>query len=503
MNNVFFSKVTDDVSRRLGKKVLIGIISMCLISAVFFVVFYLFIGFYQATYVVSIVGAILIISYYFVRKRQIVEVMTRVVVFSIFGIVTYLIFSTGGISSAFITVLVIVPFVSYMYGAKNEGHFFTILSLLTILLAYILDEYQIEIDNQIQGDYRNLHDLIVKLFSFLFLLVLVGLYDLEVKSSHSDVLKLNKKLVDSEAKLKEMADQAINFFEHLTETDEELHRVLDEERRSKRELQETQSKLIQSEKMASVGLLTGGIAHEINNPVNYVYAGINALDEDLTTLKKVIAAYETVTPENAAQKLPEIGQMKEDILFFKLLDYIDRSVSNIRKGAIRATEIVKGLRAFAQADTSSPVYANIEDNLDYSLILFQNHMGNRIQVERNYAHIPKINCFPGELNQVFVNLISNAIQSIEGAGTIFIQTNQTNIEEKRFVTIIIKDTGKGMSEAIMDKIFEPFFTTRPVGQGAGLGLSISHGIVQKHKGKIEVETEEGVGSTFTIFLPQE
>ncbi len=267
-------------------------------------------------------------------------------------------------------------------------------------------------------------------------------------------------------------------------------------------LKETQSQLIQSEKLASLGILTAGIAHEINNPINYINSSIVSLESLANELVDVIKTYETITPENILEKLKEI---KESINLSDTIEGVTVLSSNIKVGAKKTADIVKSLRTFSRSDSDIPVLSDINENIDSTLILLHNQYSDRINVIKNYERIPLVNCYQGKLNQVFMNLLANAIQAIEGQGTITIKTLHMPSGlpdfKKECVFISIRDTGKGIPLEIRNKVFEPFFTTKEIGKGTGLGLSISYGIIEQHKGKLEFTSVAENGTEFKVYLP--
>ena len=172
-------------------------------------------------------------------------------------------------------------------------------------------------------------------------------------------------------------------------------------------------------------------------------------------------------------------------------------IDSVKTGTERTTEIIKGLRTFSRLDEDVLKIADIHEGLDSTLILLRNKYKQRIEINKLYGNIPEIECYPGQLNQVFMNILSNAIDAIDDKGIIAISTSKSN----KSIRISIKDSGRGISENIKSKIFDPFFTTKEVGQGTGLGLSICHSIIEKHRGSIEVKSEIGKGSEFVIALP--
>ena len=263
-------------------------------------------------------------------------------------------------------------------------------------------------------------------------------------------------------------------------------------------LKETQQQLIQSEKMASIGQLTAGVAHEINNPINFVSANIKPLREDLADLIKCINYYQqTVKDKGLEKEFAEVQKFNEQTDIQFVLTEINDLLNGIEEGASRTSEIVKGLRNFSRLDQDVIKKADFNEGIESTLTLLHSTYRDRIEIVKDYGKIPEVDCFPGQLNQVFMNLLSNAIQAINGEGKIFIKTSAT----QNNVQISIKDTGSGIAEEIRTKIFDPFFTTKEVGKGTGLGLSISYGIIEKHNGKLEVFSEPGKGAEFVISLP--
>ena len=270
-------------------------------------------------------------------------------------------------------------------------------------------------------------------------------------------------------------------------------------------LKDTQIQLVEAEKMASLGQLTAGIAHEINNPINFVKSNIKPLQLDINELLEVINEYDTLhTLANTAipDKLQFIENLKKKIDLDYVKSEIESLVKGIQEGAERTAEIVMGLRNFSRLDESEIKVVNIHEGLESTLLLLKNLLPGHIRIVKNFEANGHIECFPGKLNQVFMNILNNAIQAIK---------TKAGPSEEEFVTITtknmgdqllisIKDSGIGMTEAVKQKIFDPFFTTKDVGEGTGLGLSIVYKIIQKHMGKIEVISSEGKGTEFLITL---
>jgi len=259
-----------------------------------------------------------------------------------------------------------------------------------------------------------------------------------------------------------------------------------------------QSQLVQSEKMASVGVLTAGIAHELNNPINFMSGNVYPLKQDLDDLFSVLKRYDDAIEVNKlGEFFAEVEALKREMDFSYLIQEIYSLLQGIEEGANRSGEIIKGLRSFSRLDDEMCQFYNIHDGIDSTLVLLQNKIRDKITVRKDYDDFDGLECYPSKLNQVFMNIITNSLQAMENGGELFIQTVSSAIGVK----IIIKDDGTGMTPEVKEHIFEPFFTTKNVGHGTGLGLSISYGIIEKHNGNIDVISEPGKGTEFIISLP--
>ena len=304
------------------------------------------------------------------------------------------------------------------------------------------------------------------------------------------VYRKNRKKSKSILEQKEEIDsinQALNI------NNIELGKALDNQRK-------IQQKLIQSEKMASLGVLSAGIAHEINNPINFVYAGINSLVRDYEDIEPVIKEVDKLSIEDPKlkSKILEIQKLKKENYFDEAIEAIPHIINDIKIGADRTAEIVAGLKSFSRADTNAKSDLDIIEGIESSLILLKNLHKNKVKIIRDY-HQEKViyHCRAGNIKQVFLNLLLNAIEAIEGSGQITIKTS----EEDGFIKLVFSDTGCGMSPQVKKKIFDPFFTTKEVGKGTGLGMSITYGTIKDHNGSIKVFSEQGKGSEFIVKLP--
>ena len=264
-----------------------------------------------------------------------------------------------------------------------------------------------------------------------------------------------------------------------------------------RQLAEVHSQLLQSEKMASIGQLAAGVAHEINNPVGYVNSNLTSLQEYVNDLFKVLSAYEQAEKEMTPTTRAQLAELKKKIDVAYVRDDIGKLMSESIGGLQRVKRIVLDLKDFSHVGESSKLWANIEQGMDSTLNVVWNELKYKTEVIKEYAGVPEIECIPTQINQVFMNLLMNAVQAIKERGRITIRTGQ----EGDNVWVEVEDTGSGIDQKNLSRIFDPFFTTKPVGQGTGLGLSLSYSIVQKHGGRIEVRSEVGKGTVFRVVLP--
>ena len=304
--------------------------------------------------------------------------------------------------------------------------------------------------------------------------------------------KLNRQKRELEIEISKRTAKIIEQNEELIASNDQLVDTMNR-------LETAQDKLVEAEKMASLGVLTAGIAHEIKNPLNFVYAGANSLKENFGSVQEIINAYDAL--ENKNNEIVRIEEIKKEIQFEKLMHIIVRTIANIKEGAERVSEIVKGLSIFSSKSDEIFVKSNVHENLDRTLVLLKHKYLEKVVIEKNYGDVPLIDCYPSKLEQVFINVISNASDAIIKKGKVVIATEVANKDAKEYVCISINDNGQGMDEQVKKRIFEPFYTTKEVGSGTGLGLSISHGIISNHNGFMEVESEIGKGTTFKIYLP--
>lgn len=268
------------------------------------------------------------------------------------------------------------------------------------------------------------------------------------------------------------------------------------------ELHQTQTQLVQSEKMASLGVLTAGIAHEINNAINFVYSGIQILEMKFSDIKPVLNEFRALNIDDLDFKgrIKNLVEEKEKMAYDESQDLIDQMIQNIQIGVGRTTEIIKGLRTFSRSEDEEKTNVNIHKDIEVALLLLKSRYKDVIQINKKFDNkIPEIAGYQGQLGQAFLNIINNAIDAVAGRGDKAEITIETKLKNE-MIEISIMDNGMGIPREISDRIFDPFFTTKKVGAGTGLGLSITYGIVEKHGGTIGVHSKK-YGTEFLITLP--
>ncbi len=279
---------------------------------------------------------------------------------------------------------------------------------------------------------------------------------------------------------------------------EEEHAALS---RLNKKLEDAQNQLLQSEKMAAIGQLAAGIAHEINNPIGFVNSNIQCLKEHTERLTQLVSFFTKLVNKTAEPRYQDLTaemlkRQQYDFIAEDLPELIEDSV----QGIDRVSEIVKNLKTFSHADSSEWQWADIREGIDNTIKIASNQLKYKANLSCDYAtDLPLVHCQPMQLNQVFLNLLVNASQAIDERGEIFVHVRHE--VKLKSVTVKITDTGSGIESHHIQRIFEPFFTTKPVGKGTGLGLSLSYSIIKKHHGEISVTSEAGKGTCFTITLP--
>ncbi|WP_342645323.1 7TM diverse intracellular signaling domain-containing protein [Mucilaginibacter sp. CSA2-8R] len=326
----------------------------------------------------------------------------------------------------------------------------------------------------------------------------INIFKAEKEKSQEEALKAlkeNERIISEQNTMLEA--KVVERTTELKQSNLELNKTLDN-------LRQAQGQLVEAEKMASLGQLTAGIAHEINNPINFVTGNIKPLSRDIDMVFEAMETIEQVALSDVGKddKQKQISAYKEDLDFDYLVVEIKHLLKGIKEGANRTAEIVKGLRIFSRLDQDDLIKADINEGLESTLII-ANNLLHDIKVVKEYGNLPKIECYAGKLNQVFLNLISNASYAIRQkfgdhkGGELLIKT--TCHDEHMYITI--KDNGIGMDDKTQKKVFEPFFTTKDVGQGTGLGMSIAYNTIKKHNGQFQLNSAPDEGAEFIIVLP--
>ena len=324
--------------------------------------------------------------------------------------------------------------------------------------------------------------------------------------SANNRLKETIQQLEEEMKNRQLAEQQLKSKQkQLEESKEETQRTLNDLKISHGQLKETQGRLIQSEKLASVGQLAAGIAHEINNPIAFIHNNLDVmkryLGDMLEFIKKVQILKEAVKDQNmdAVQSaVRELELMQQKIRLEFILEDIRNLLDESFSGTKRIRKIVADLRTFSYKGDDSRELTDLKEVVKKVINLAKNEIKYKCAVKEEYGDVPPVECNPQKIGQVLLNLILNASQAIEENGIITVRTYET----EDYVCLDIEDNGKGIPSDMLTKIFEPFYTTKPVGQGTGLGLSISAEIVKQHKGEIKVSSQLGKGTTFSLCLPK-
>ncbi|MGB3642739.1 MAG: ATP-binding protein [Rivularia sp. (in: cyanobacteria)] len=329
----------------------------------------------------------------------------------------------------------------------------------------------------------------------------------ELEQVANEFNRMTEKLTESYVEIIEGSQDLIKLNQNLkyeisdrTQAQAELEQTLNE-------LKSTQAQLIQTEKMSSLGQMVAGVAHEINNPVSFVYGNINHVNQYIEDILELIELYQQEFPNPGDDIEEKLDNMELDFL----KEDLPKILASMKMGATRIREIVLSLRNFSRLDEADMKEVDIHEGIESTLLILQNRLKskpNRTEIEiiKNYHQLPKVECYPGQLNQTFMNIINNAIDVLEEERDNDIQNPQISIHteliDNKTVAVRIADNGKGMSEKVKNKLFDPFFTTKPVGKGTGLGLSITYQIiVDKHQGKLSCKSELGKGTEFTIEIP--
>ncbi|HYG10490.1 MAG TPA: ATP-binding protein [Pyrinomonadaceae bacterium] len=314
----------------------------------------------------------------------------------------------------------------------------------------------------------------------------LGAYDYLIKPCDMDVLELSvERALERRSLLRGARSYRVDLEQHNAEL-----------KRSKDELQHLQAQIVHSEKMASLGQLAAGVAHELNNPAGFIFGNMELLRECASGLERLLSFYETLSfpAEVAAQE----RLIKREIDYENTLADLNSILTDCHDGAKRIRDVVLNLRTFSRLDEAEFKKVDIHEGIESTIRLLSRYYNSgTITLRRRYSELPLVDCYAGQLNQVWMNLLVNAAQATKEGGVVQVGTTV----EGEMVAVRISDTGCGIRPEYLKKIFDPFFTTKPVGEGTGLGLSVTYSIIERHGGSIKVESCAGQGTTFTVTLP--
>lgn len=318
--------------------------------------------------------------------------------------------------------------------------------------------------------------------------VRLGAFDYLLKPCDLDVLQLSvERALEHRALLKD----ARRYKQELEQRNAELER-------RKTEMERLQAQIVHSEKMASLGQLAAGVAHELNNPAGFIYGNMEILRECTAGIERLLKVYDRTELPDALSV--EVAAIKKEIDYDHALADIHSIVADCHSGAERIRDVVQNLRLFSRLDEAELKKIDLHEGIESTIRLLSQYYGpGRIALERDYGELPQIECYAGQLNQVWMNLLANAAQALGDTGRVRVSTRVEN----RMAVVTISDNGCGIALEHLQKVFDPFFTTKPVGEGTGLGLSISYGIIKDHGGSISFESRPGAGTTFTVMIPVE
>jgi signal transduction histidine kinase len=401
----------------------------------------------------------------------------------------------------------IILFIASLYVLKKQyqpARYFFIawFILLTGALIFLLKDYGILPYNLFTSNSFRLASIVEMALLSFALASRINILKKEKEISQAKELATS---LENELLIREqnviLEQKVVERTSELTESNESLQATL-------KHLKEAQSQLVEAEKMASLGQLTAGVAHEINNPINFVTSSVAPLKRDINMIWETLDEVESVALDDEltlSEKQSRIIAYKEEIDLEYLRTEVDFLLKGMSEGANRTAEIVKSLRIFSRVDEDTLKFADINEGLESTMVILNSLIQQGIEVDKNYGELPAIECYAGKLNQVFLNILTNAIYAINKkfqnnpGGILKLKTGLT--EDESFMYISIADNGIGIPSEIREKIFEPFFTTKDVGEGTGLGMSIAYNTIAKHNGKIVVDSIVGEGTVFKLIIP--
>jgi two-component system, NtrC family, sensor kinase len=455
--------------------------------------------------------ATIIFAKSFLRTRQIVrrlDIALNVTILMYLAAITVLLvgnkadaFKLVNMTAAIVSILImIVAWVVYRKGHATAQYFLISWSIFfASILIFVFKDYNIVPYNMFTVHSVEIGSALEAIFLSFALAAKINILKKEKEASQAETLR---SLQENERIVREqnvMLELKVNERTHeLKETNDELNTTLED-------LKQTQTQLVESEKMASLGQLTAGIAHEINNPINFVTANINPLKRNIDMVLDAISVIESVgvSDLSVVDKKRKIEEYKEEMDFDYLALETNQLMKGIREGATRTAEIVKSLKIFSRLDEDDLKRADLNEGLTSTMVIANNLLNGRINVIKKFGDLPLVECYAGKLNQVFLNIIANAIYAVQKrfgehtGGEIVITTSY----DDKNTYVSIKDNGTGMDANTQKKIFEPFFTTKEVGEGTGLGMSIAYNTVKKHNGKITLSSVVDEGTEFVLEIP--
>jgi two-component system NtrC family sensor kinase len=314
----------------------------------------------------------------------------------------------------------------------------------------------------------------------------LGAFDYLIKPCDLDVLELSVgRALERRALLRSARQYKLGLERHNAEL-----------ANRQAELEQLQVQMVHNEKMASLGKLAAGVAHELNNPAGFIYGNMAILSEYAAGLERLLGCYEEA--QLPAEVAALAHTIKEEIGYDELIADLSSIIADCHEGAERIRDVVQNLRIFSRLDEAEFKKVDLHEGIESTVrLLSRFYSSSTITLHRDYAELPMVDCYAGQLNQVWMNLLVNAAYAVNGPGMVRIKTTL----EDETVLVEISDTGSGIAPEHLNKIFDPFFTTKPVGEGTGLGLSTSFGIIKRHGGSIKVESRIGLGTTFNIAIP--
>ncbi|OGX41668.1 MAG: hypothetical protein A3G91_03830 [Omnitrophica WOR_2 bacterium RIFCSPLOWO2_12_FULL_50_9] len=324
------------------------------------------------------------------------------------------------------------------------------------------------------------------------------------KKMEDDLRLANENLTKEQKAVRALFEDLQRTNQELADREKALRGMFADLQKAHEEIKRTQKQLVQSEKLASIGQLAAGVAHEINNPLGFVSSNLQTLEEYVSRYVKLVEVVESFKKaaqdknwEQADSAVLTAQQLEEDVGLSFMIQDIQSLLKESKEGIERIKKIIMDLRTFGREDEEVQEVINIEQIIDNILNIVGNEIRYKADLIKEYGKVPLIKCNSRKIGQVFINLLINAAQAINERGTIRIKTYC----EDTYICVEISDTGKGMDEQTLKRVFDPFFTTKPVGEGTGLGMSISYEIIKEHDGDIIVESQVGKGTTFKVKLP--